>query len=86
MRSYFVFRRSGCLLPMAIFLNLLFGWLIFKPLDWLAVEGALILWFALSARLAARQMVSQGHHSDSRVIDVEAEVLKEDKPKISKDN
>ena len=81
MRSVFLLSRSGCLAPALIILNLLFGWLIFKPLEWLVVGVVLVLLFILNSLTMVRQMSSPGSSRDSRVIDVEAEVIKEDKQK-----
>jgi uncharacterized membrane protein len=75
MKSAVFFSRVGCILPLLIILNLFFGWLVFKPLEWLAVGVALILLFLLNSAIAARRILS-GAHKDSRIIDVEGKVIK----------
>lgn len=73
--------RAGCLLPSLIILNLLFGWMFFKPWQWLLVGLLLIMLFIFSSFIAAREIV-RGTHRQDNIIDVEAEVI-EDKKKLS---
>ena len=83
MKSVVFSSRAGCLLPLLIILNLLFGWRIFKPLEWLAVGGVLVLLFILTSMVVARQVFSKASSRDSGVIDVEAEVIEGDEqPRI----
>ena len=79
--------QSGCLLPLLIILNLLFGRAIFNStLLWLGVEGLLILIFIIKVRMFMRRISqrfnSTGPGSDTasrlrrkEAIDVEAKVV-----------
>ncbi len=75
MRSFFIFSRAGCFLPLLIILNLFFGWLVFKPLEWLAIGVALVLLFLLNSLIAARKILSGAQRGNRSIIDVEGEVL-----------
>jgi len=75
-KSLFFVSRTGCLLPFLILFNLLFGWMFFKLLAWLLIEGVLILLFILNARMAMRKIFSSSSKR-SNVIDVEGEVVEE---------
>lgn len=78
-QSLFFFSQSGCLLPILIVLNLLFGWMFFRPLVWLLIEAALILIFLLNSFAAAKKIISGPPLKRRSAIDVEAEVVDEDK-------
>jgi len=78
MRSLAFLGRSGCFLPLLIILNLFFGWLIFKPLVWLAVGSVLVLLFLLNSVIVTRKILS-GSPGGSHIIDVEGQVLEEKK-------
>ena len=79
--------QSGCLLPLLIILNLLFGRAIFNStLLWLGVEGLLILIFIIKVRMFMRRISQRfnstgpGPDTASRLrrkeaIDVEAKVV-----------
>jgi len=79
--------QSGCLLPLLIILNLLFGRAIFNStLLWLGVEGLLILIFIIKVRMFMRRISQRfnstgpGPDTVSRLrrkeaIDVEAKVV-----------
>lgn len=80
--------QAGCLLPLLIMLNLLFGRTIFKSTYlWLAVEAALILIFVVKIHFFVQKITQQfrpgsgGSVRSGRVVDVEGEVV-EDKKKI----
>ena len=75
-KSIFFASRTGCLLPFLIVFNLLFGWMFFKLLAWLLIEGILILLFILNARIAVRKIFSSSSKR-SNVIDIEGEVVEE---------
>jgi len=52
--------QSGCLLPLLIILNLLFGRAIFNSTHlWLGVEAALILIFIIKMRIFMRKILRQ---------------------------
>jgi hypothetical protein len=79
--------QSGCLLPLLIILNLLFGRVIFNStLLWLGVEGLLIFIFIIKVRMFMRRIsqrfnsTGSGPDTASRLrrkeaIDVEAKVV-----------
>lgn len=75
-RSIFFASRTGCLLPGLIALNLLFGWLFFKPLVWLAIGLIMILLLFLNAVIFVKKLTGTPRRR-SNVIDVEAEKLDE---------
>jgi uncharacterized membrane protein len=81
MKPIVFFSRTGCLLPLLIILNLFFGWIFFKPLEWLAVGLILVLLFMLSSIILTRKIFSVSS-KDKRIIDVEGEVL-DDKHKLT---
>ena len=66
--------QAGCLVPFLIVFNLFFGWLIFKPLIWLAIEGVLVIIFLLNSFFISRKIGSQ-HKERSDAIDVEGTVV-----------
>jgi hypothetical protein len=84
-RSFVFLSRSGCLLPLAIIFNSLFGWVFLKPKEWLIVEAILIIIFMLNGYIMTRKIMSAATVSKKRpgAIDVEAEVV-EDKRKIGR--
>ncbi len=84
MPVYFRSSGSGCLLPALIFSNLLFGWMVFKPVWlWLAVGAALLIIFILQVSLSLRMFLSGSSKSSglpknkSNVIDIQGQVLDE---------
>jgi hypothetical protein len=74
---------AGCLLPLLVFLNLIFGWLIFKPVTlWLAIEGILIVLFLLNSYIFIKRFSSfssskKNKNAIDNAIDVEGEVIEE---------
>jgi hypothetical protein len=74
--------RAGCLLPLLIVLNLIFGWIFFKPGTWLLVELILILLLALNSYFLAKK-ISSFPRRQADVIDVKGEVVG-DKEQIEK--
>jgi hypothetical protein len=76
MSSLLFVSQAGCLLPILILLNLFLGWLFFKPLTWLAIEGALVLLFMLNSYILARS-ISSASRKNRKIIDVEGEVVEE---------
>jgi len=80
MRSFVIFSRAGCFLPLLIILNLFFGWMVFRPLEWLAAGAVLLLLFLLNSIIATRKILSEAPKGNRNIIDVEGEVL-EDKIK-----
>jgi uncharacterized membrane protein SirB2 len=67
---------SGCLLPTLIFLNLIFGWMIFKPVWlWLCVGVILVFIFILRASLFLKKFSSAGQKKRNDVVDIQAVVL-----------
>ncbi|MFA4993513.1 MAG: hypothetical protein WC571_06060 [Candidatus Omnitrophota bacterium] len=87
--------QTGCLLPLLIILNLLFGRAVFNSTYlWLGIEAALILIFIIKMRIFMRKILQQLNPGSSfgqshdrsnkphgKVIDVEGEVV-EDKKKL----
>jgi len=86
LKSIFLFSYSGCLIPLLLVLNFLFGGLFLKFKHWLLLEAILFLLFLLNTFLFSRKIfsaVSRPRHSD--VIDVEGEIVEEEhKPKAIK--
>lgn len=78
-KSILFFSQTGCLLPLSILLNLFFGWIFFKPILWLSIEGILILLFILNSYILTRRILSSFKSDD--VIDVQGEVV-EDKQRL----
>lgn len=90
---------SGCLLPFLIIFNLIFGRLIFSSARlWLGIEAGLILLFIINinimARKISRQFSQQSRNPEpdspvrrpqGEVIDVQGQVVDEEKKKISRD-
>jgi len=75
MRVYSLTGKTGCLLPTLIFLNLFFGWMIFKPIGiWLLAGVILCLLFILQLKSSLNKFTS-GAKPKGKAIDVEAEVL-----------
>lgn len=79
-KSVLLISQTGCLLPLLILLNLFFGWMFFKPLVWLSIEGILILLFMLNSYILARR-ISSFLAKGNKVVDVEGEVV-DDKNKL----
>jgi len=75
--------QSGCLLPLLIIFNLLFGRAIFNSTYlWLGIEAALLLLFIIKLQLFAQKVsrqYSQSHKPHGKVIDVEGGVVDEKK-------
>ncbi|MCX5702947.1 MAG: hypothetical protein NT066_00385 [Candidatus Omnitrophica bacterium] len=78
-KSLFFVSQTGCLLPFLILFNLLFGWMFFKLLTWLLIEGTLVLLFILNARIMMKKIFSSSSSKRDNVIDVEGEVVEEKK-------
>jgi len=86
MKSFVFFSKTGCLLPLLIFLNLFFGWLFFEPHYWLGIEGVLVLLFVLNALILTRKITSSLKTKKTKgVIDVEGGVVEEKRKKLAKD-
>ena len=79
-KSFIFFSRTGCLLPLLIILNLFFGWMFFKPIIWLSMEGILILLFIINSYILTRR-ISSFSGKRNNAIDIEGEVV-EDKHKL----
>jgi uncharacterized membrane protein len=77
MKSAVFFAKTGCFLPFLIILNLFFGLIFFKPLIWLTVGILLIMLFFVNSFLLAKKITSFSSKRNSKVIDVEGEVIKE---------
>jgi predicted alpha/beta superfamily hydrolase len=83
--------QTGCLLPLLIIFNLLFGRAIFNSTSlWLGVEAALVLIFIIKIHLFMHKIKQhfssggRGSASDSRssygkVVDVEGKVVEDNK-------
>lgn len=86
-RSGIVLLRGlpGCLLPVLIIGNFLFGWLFLKFVYWFLLEIVLVWVFSLYVRAALKAAASTFSRTDSPVkrtgaIDVEATVVGDDAP------
>jgi uncharacterized membrane protein len=76
MKSIVFFSRTGCLLPLLIIFNLLFGWIFLRPLCWLFLEIVLVLLFMVNSYILTRRIIlASSRRGDG--IDVEAKVLEE---------
>jgi hypothetical protein len=78
MRSVLIFSQTGCFLPLLFLINLIFGWMFFKPLTWLAIEGVILLLILINSLLLVRR-ISSLTKTKSNVIDIEGEVVEEKK-------
>lgn len=78
LKSIVFFSRTGCLLPLLIIPNLLFGWLFLKLWHWLLIEAILILLFIVNAYIITRKILFVSSGRDN-VVDVEGEVIEEKK-------
>ena len=78
MRSVLIFSQTGCFLPLIFLINLIFGWMFFKPLTWLAIEGVILLLILINSLLLVRK-ISSLTKTKSNVIDIEGEVIEEKK-------
>lgn len=72
----FVFVQSGCLLPLLILINLIFGRLFFAPKTWVLVGFVLVLLFFINSVVLSRKILTK-QHKGKDIIDVEGEVVKE---------
>jgi hypothetical protein len=78
LRSVVLFSYSGCLIPLLLVLNLLFGWMFLSFRHWLLVEAALFLLFIIHSFIFTRRMLSRASQQrKGDVIDVEAEVVED---------
>lgn len=82
MKSFVFLSGSGCLLPLLIVFNLLFGWIFLRPAHWLIIEAILVLLFVVNGFAMTRRIISASSGKDD-AIDVEAKVVDE-KRKIGK--
>ena len=76
--------QSGCLLPLLIMLNLMFGRAIFNSTYlWLGIEAALVLIFIIKIHVFLHKIKqhssADGHKPYGRVVDVEGKVVEEKK-------
>jgi len=80
-RSFVFFNRTGCLLPLLIMFNLLFGWIFLKPKEWLITEAVLLLFFIINGYIITRKIISGSSAKRHNVIDIEGKVV-EDKHRL----
>jgi len=73
---FVLFGASGCLLPLLVIFNLLFGWMFLKPAHWLITEVVLVLFFIVKGYIFTRNIISVSRKYDG-AIDVKGEVLEE---------
>ena len=73
---------SGCLLPLLVIGNLFLGRLFMPLRPWICVELILIALFLLHSFLLTRR-IAELARTRRNIIDVEGEVLKDDKKKLS---
>lgn len=83
--SFIFISRTGCLLPLLIISNLFFGWLIFKPGQWLLIEGFLVLFFIINSFIFTRYVSSLSSNKHSKIIDVDVEVVEDNQTGGKKD-
>ncbi len=76
MKKTFILAHTGCLLPLLIILNFIFGWMFLALGYWLLVEAVLVLIFILSSYIMARRLF-RGPQRDEGVIDVEGEIVED---------
>jgi uncharacterized membrane protein len=78
-KSFVLFSKTGCLLPILIIFNLFFGLLFLSPLVWVFIQVTLILLFLINGYIITRKIgsVSSGKRKDA--IDVKAEIVEEEK-------
>ncbi len=74
--TIFFVAQTGCLLPILMLFNLFFGWMFFKPLVWLGIEGALALLFILNSYFLKKR-ISSFSPRRGKVVDVEAEIVED---------
>lgn len=74
LKSFVFFSGSGCLLPLLIIFNLLFGWIFLKPKVWLISETILLLLFIINGYMITRKIISAPSKGDN-VIDVEGKIV-----------
>jgi hypothetical protein len=79
--SFVFFSRSGCILPLLIGFNLLFGWIFLKTKYWLIMEAVLILLFLLNAYVIRRKIIRGASRRDD-AIDVEGKVIEDSSPRL----
>ncbi len=78
-KSVVLFSYSGCLIPLLLVLNLLFGWMFLSPKTWLLTEAVLFLLFLLNSFIFTRRISSAALRPRRRdVIDVEGEIVNEE--------
>lgn len=82
-KGVFFVSQTGCLLPILILFNLFFGWMFFRPLVWLAIEGVLALLFILNSYFLAKR-VSSFAPRRGRVVDAEGEIVEDGKKEVLK--
>jgi len=69
---------TGCFLPALILLNFFFGWMFFRPLVWLGIEGILILLFVVNFYIIAKRVTSSPTTARGEdIVDVEGEVVED---------
>ena len=78
MKSVVLFGNIGCFLPFLIIFNLFFGWIFLRPAIWLGLEAVLLLILLLSLHIFSKSIRSSMRADSGHIIDVEAEVLKDD--------
>ncbi len=78
-RQFILLSQAGCLLPGLLLFNFVFGWLFLKPLIWIAVELVLLLLFMVNSVVTARKVMSVVSSKDDSVIDVEAQVVDDER-------
>ena len=80
-RSVVLLGYSGCLIPILLALNSLFGWMFLSFKYWLLGEAVLLLLLFLNSLVFTRKAFSGSRRQQrSNIIDVEGEVVDEEKP------
>lgn len=76
-KSFIFLSRSGCLLPLFIFFNLIFGRIFFDLGTWLLIEAVLILIFIFNALMLVKRVSSFKPSGSAKVIDTEGVIIEE---------
>jgi hypothetical protein len=81
LKSVFLLSYSGCLIPLLLAANLLFGWVFLSFRQWLLVEAVLFSLLLINSLIFSKKSFSGSSRvRRSNVIDVEGQIIDE-KPK-----
>jgi len=78
LKSVFLLSYSGCLIPLLLAANLLFGWVFLSFRQWILVEAILVLLLLINSFIFSKKALSGGSRiRRSNVIDVEGQIIDE---------